>query len=76
MLKYYAVKHKTEERYLTGTAKDSPRLYISKGKAEAARKNFIQKWQGGPDSYMVVEWTISERVIPWQQRLDLQAASL
>lgn len=64
-MKFYAVKHKTEELYLTGATSAAPRLYMSEGKAEAARKKFIG------DRGMVVEWTISERVIPWQQELEL-----
>jgi len=33
---FYAVKHKTEERYLTGASSAAPRLYTSEGKAKGA----------------------------------------
>ena len=83
---YYAVKHKTEERYLTGASSAAPRLYMSEGKAEGAIKTIISKrtWsRDKQEDWMVVEWTISERVvgantvsIPWQQELPLQGAPL
>lgn len=63
---YYAVKHKTEERYLTGAKSAAPRLYTSEGKANGAIKNIIGKheWSHNKqEDWMVVEWTISERVV-------------
>lgn len=66
MGKYYAVKHKTEERYLTGASSAAPRLYMSEGKAEGAIKTIISKRTWSRDTqedWMVVEWTISERVV-------------
>lgn len=66
MKTFYAVKHKTEERYLTGASSAAPRLYTSEGKAKGAIKTIIGKrvWsRDKAEDWMVVEWTISERVV-------------
>ncbi len=73
--KVYAVKHKTiPDYYLTGGVsgnRNSPRIYTTQGKAEGARK---RQWQA--NDLMVVEWTISEKIVPWQQELPLQELPL
>lgn len=58
-MKFWAIKHNTEDRYFSTAAGLSsvPTIYLTKGRAEGRRKQFRR------DNWRVVEWEIIETAI-------------